>query len=121
MKLHINKNNLLVIGLAFSVTGLISSCTKMLDQNTKTVITDPVFWKDSSDLIGGVNYLYQSVPDYNTALEDLYSDFAVDVFGGSFNTISDGSRAVPSSDGRWNSAYAYIRAANIMTNRKKPI
>ncbi len=121
MKKHLYKNKALTAGIVLSVLAFTTGCTKMLDQNTKTVITDPVFWKDSSDLIGGVNYLYLSVPNFDTPLEDLYSDFSVDVFGASFNTISDGSRIVPSSDSRWNNAFAYIRAANNVMEKSAKI
>ncbi|MCO5237213.1 MAG: RagB/SusD family nutrient uptake outer membrane protein [Chitinophagaceae bacterium] len=112
MKVHINKNNLFVITALFGTVALSGGCTKELEQNTKTVITDPVFWKTESDLIGGTNYLYTSLPAFDTPLEDLNSDFSVDVFGASLNTVSDGSRVVPSSDAQWNNAYAFIRAAN---------
>lgn len=88
------------------------SCTSELDQFTQTVITDPVFWKTESDLIAGTNYLYLSMPDFNTPTEDLMSDFAVDIRTTTVNAVSDGSRNAPSNDGRWNNAYAYIRAAN---------
>lgn len=93
----------------------------MLDQNTKTTITDPVFWKTTSDLISGTNYLYASLPGFDQPMEDLYSDFSVDIFGSSFNTISDGSRNVPSGDGNWNGAYAYIRAANNVMEKANDI
>lgn len=112
MAIHFNKNDLFIVAILTGAIAMTSSCTKMLDQNTQTVITDPVFWKTESDLIGGTNYLYASLPNFDTPLEDLYSDFSVDVFGGSLNTISDGSRTVPSNDGVWTNSYSYIRAAN---------
>lgn len=121
MKTHFNKSNLPFISLIMGIMIFSSSCTKLLDQSTKTVITDPVFWKDSSDLIGGVNYLYLSVPNFDTPLEDLYSDFSTDAFGGSLNTISDGTRVVPSGDGLWNNSYSYIRAANNVMEKAKGI
>ncbi|HRN46596.1 MAG TPA: hypothetical protein PKW69_01075, partial [Niabella sp.] len=98
MKIDYNKNRFMLLSL-FAAALFAGSCTKQLEQNTKTVITDPVFWKNTNDLMGGVNYLYQSVPDFGTPLDDLNSDFAANVFGGTFNTISDGSRNVPSGDG----------------------
>lgn len=112
MAIHLNKNDLFIVAIFMSAVGMTSSCTKMLEQTTQTTITDPVFWKTESDLIGGTNYLYASLPNFSTPLEDLYSDFSVDVFGGSLNTISDGSRTVPSGDGLWDDSYRYIRAAN---------
>ncbi|MGN7784040.1 RagB/SusD family nutrient uptake outer membrane protein [Niabella sp. 22666] len=97
---------------ALSIGILLGSCVKRLDQNTQTLITDPIFWKDSTDLVSATNYLYVSLPDFGAATEELYSDFALDIRTTTVNTISDGSRVIPSSDGRWNNAYIYIRAAN---------
>ncbi len=97
---------------ALSIGVLMGSCVKRLDQNTQTLITDPIFWKDSTDLISATNYLYVSLPDFGSATEELYSDFALDIRTTTINTISDGSRVIPANDGRWNSAYTYIRAAN---------
>lgn len=113
MKMHLNKNDLFIVAILLAAVTIAGGCTKELEQNTKTVITDPVFWKTESDLIGGTNYLYASLPGFDAPLEDLYSDFSVDVFGASLNTISDGSRVVSSSDlTNWNNIYGYIRAAN---------
>ncbi|GAB3014295.1 RagB/SusD family nutrient uptake outer membrane protein [Niabella terrae] len=112
MNIYTIKQLTAIVSTGVLILAGISGCTKMLDQNYQTTITDPVFWKDSSDLIRGTNYLYTSVPDFGTPLEDLNSDFSADVFGGSLNAISDGSRTVPSSDASWNNAYTYIRAAN---------
>lgn len=120
MKINFNKYSLIAVA-AFGGAVLTGGCTKMLDQNTKTTITDPVFWKTTSDLISGTNYLYASLPGFDQPMEDLYSDFSVDIFGSSFNTISDGSRNVPSGDGNWNGAYAYIRAANNVMEKANDI
>lgn len=112
MKILLNKNNLVT---CFTVAGamlVMSSCTKQLDQVSETQINDAIFWKDSSHLILATNYLYTSLPDFNTPTEDRFSDFATDVFNKTISTISDGSRTAPSSDGQWNGAYATIRAAH---------
>ena len=112
MKIFLNKNAYTVI-IAISIIVIVgSSCTKQLDQTTKTAITDPIFWKDSNDLISGTNYLYTSLPDFNTPLEELYSDFTIDIRTSSVNQISDGSRTAPANDAQWTNGYAYIRAAN---------
>lgn len=95
-----------------AVTLWAASCTSELDQFTQTVITDPVFWKTESDLIAGTNYLYTSMPSFDTPYEDLMSDFAVDIRTTTVNAVSDGSRNAPSNESRWSNAYAYIRAAN---------
>lgn len=107
------KQNYLRTGLAFATIGLcLAGCTKQLDQMTQTSVTDPVFWKTEADLIGGTNYLYASLPNFDTATEDRMSDFAINISTTTGNSTSDGSRSVPAGDGRWNNAYAYIRAAN---------
>lgn len=112
MKIAFNKIKTLVSTTAASGILWIAGCTNELDQFSQTTITDPVFWKTEADLIAGTNYLYTSMPDFGTPAEDLMSDFAVNITTNTVNSVSDGSRNAPSSDGRWNNAYGYIRAAN---------
>lgn len=113
--MRLNKISIINCIVVATVSLITAGCTKQLDLNTRTVITDPVFWKDSSDLIVGTNYLYTSIPDFDMPLEDRYSDLAINLSSaGAFNlnTVSDGSRPVPATDGQWNSLYTFIRAAN---------
>lgn len=112
MKTLIATNKITLLLAAAGIGLFLNSCTKQLDQNTQSVITDPIFWKTESDLIAGTNYLYSSLPDFNTPLEDRMSDLAVNITTRTVDQVSDGSRNIPSNDGRWNNAYAYIRAAN---------
>lgn len=115
MKILFNKNYLAISVAVFSASLMLGSCTRQLDQFSETSINDAIFWKDSSHLIMATNYLYTSLPDFNTPLDELYSDFALDVRTPTVNPISDGSRTAPAGDGQWNGAYDIIRAAhNIM-------
>lgn len=104
------KNTYLIPGLI--LVFIAGSCTKQLNQNTQTLITDPVFWTDSTSLLSATNYLYTSLPDFSKPSEDLYSDFTVDIRTTTVNQISDGSRNIPSNDGNWTTNYRFIRAAN---------
>ncbi|MBZ4191312.1 RagB/SusD family nutrient uptake outer membrane protein [Niabella beijingensis] len=111
MKSLFNNNNLIIIFI-FSIGVMISSCVKQLDKYSSYRISDDIFWKDSSHLIMAVNYLYSSVPDFNSATEELYSDFALDIRTPTINAISEGSRTAPANDAQWTNSYAFIRAAN---------
>ncbi|MCU7552839.1 RagB/SusD family nutrient uptake outer membrane protein [Chitinophagaceae bacterium LB-8] len=112
MKILLNKYYLVSCVTVISASLLLGSCTKQLDQVSETNINDAIFWKDSSHLIMATNYLYTSLPDFNTPLEELYSDFALDIRTPTVNAISEGSRTAPSSDGQWNGAYNIIGAAH---------
>jgi len=86
------------------------------------LITDPIFWKDSTDLVSATNYLYINLPDFNSATDELYSDFALDIRTTTVNSISDGSRVVPSTDTvRWDRPYRNIRAANNILEKSAAI
>ena len=73
----------------------------------ETSISDATFWRSETDLIAATNYLYTFVPGFNS--DDVWSD---DAIGLTSNSISDGSRLAPSTDGTYNNAYVLIRAAN---------
>ncbi len=73
----------------------------------ETSISDATFWRSETDLIAATNYLYIFIPAFNT--EDVWSD---DAIGLTSNSISDGSRLAPSTDGTYNNSYVLIRAAN---------
>lgn len=73
----------------------------------ETSISDATFWRSETDLIAATNYLYTFLPGFTT--EDVWSD---DAIGLTSNSISDGSRLAPSTDGSYNTPYQLIRAAN---------
>ncbi|MCF8715615.1 RagB/SusD family nutrient uptake outer membrane protein [Joostella atrarenae] len=92
----------LVIACLLGVT----SCD--IDRLPETSLTDPSFWKSESDLKLASNYLYTFFPNLPVT-SDVWSD---DAYGTSTNSISDGSRLTPSSDGFYGTQYRLIRAAN---------
>ncbi len=73
----------------------------------ETSISDATFWRSETDLIAATNYLYTFLPAFNT--EDVWSDDAIGLVS---NSISDGSRLAPSTDGNYTTPYQLIRAAN---------
>ena len=94
-----------IIALMFVVVG-ISSCD--IDRLPETSLTDPSFWKSEADLKAAANYLYTYLPGLPVT-NDVWSD---DAFGTSSNSISDGTRLTPGSDGFYGTQYRLIRAAN---------
>ncbi|MGC4233994.1 MAG: RagB/SusD family nutrient uptake outer membrane protein [Niabella sp.] len=121
MKRFVNK---ILVGAGAAITLLagVTGCTRELDQYTKTQITDPVFWKSTNDLITATNYLYTSLPNFTTPLEDAYSDFTLSTSSSAvINPISDGSRVPQGTDIRWNDAYKFIRAANNIMEKAQNI
>lgn len=94
---HILFSCLFVLGL--------TSCE--VNRLPETSISDATFWRSETDLIAATNYLYTFLPGFNT--EDVWSD---DAIGLASNSISDGSRLAPSTDGNYTTPYQLIRAAN---------
>lgn len=78
-----------------------------VDRLPETSISDATFWRSETDLIAATNYLYTFIPAFNN--EDVWSD---DAIGLTANSISDGSRLAPSTDGNYSNPYVLIRAAN---------
>jgi len=98
-----NKN--ILIGLLMLVIG-INSCD--VDRFPETALSDPSFWRNENDLQLATNYLYTYLPELPVT-SDVWSD---DAFGKAPNSISDGTRIAPATDGGYNSPYRLIRAAN---------
>ncbi|AOW08580.1 RagB/SusD family nutrient uptake outer membrane protein [Flavobacterium gilvum] len=97
--------NKTLFAVLFLITAMISCDT---DRLPETAIADASYWKSESDLKMAANYLYTSLPNVSISA-DLMSD---DSFGTASNSISDGSRNVPATDGNYNNNYGFIRAAN---------
>ncbi|WP_268223634.1 RagB/SusD family nutrient uptake outer membrane protein [Sinomicrobium oceani] len=74
----------------------------------ETDITDPSFWQNEADLKMGTNRLYTYLPGLPVT-DDVWSD---DAYGTNNNSISDGTRIVPGTDGFYENQYALIRWAN---------
>ena len=117
------KKNILVTAFSLLMAGmlLISGCTKKLDQISQTTLVDGLFWNNSSDLNTGTNYLYSFLPGFEAPLEDRYGGLAMDVFSGTLDPVSDGTRTVPSSDANWDNSYKLIRAANNILEKAQTI
>ncbi|MBO9620465.1 MAG: RagB/SusD family nutrient uptake outer membrane protein [Niabella sp.] len=117
------QKNILATALSLLTAGalLISGCTKQLDQVSQTQLVNGLFWNNSSDLNTGTNYLYSFLPGFETPLEDRYGGLAMDVFSGTLDQVSDGTRTAPSKDDNWDNAYKLIRAANNILEKSKTI
>ncbi len=117
------KKNIKTTGLGLLTAGMLltSGCTKQLDQLSQTTLVNQQFWNNSSDLNIGTNYLYSFLPGFETPLEDRYGGLAMDVFNGTLDKISDGTRTVPANDDNWNNPYKLIRAANNILEKAQTI
>lgn len=73
----------------------------------ETTISDQTYWRSEGDLKFAANYLYTFLPGWST--EDVWSD---DAIGLASNSVSDGSRLAPATDGNYNTNYNLIRASN---------
>ncbi|AWW31595.1 RagB/SusD family nutrient uptake outer membrane protein [Echinicola strongylocentroti] len=95
----------IMAGLMALIVGL-GSCD--VNRLPETQLSDPAFWRNENDLKLAANYLYTYLPALPVT-SDVWSD---DAFGKSPNTVSDGTRIAPATDGNYNNAYFLIRAAN---------
>ncbi|UTA66323.1 RagB/SusD family nutrient uptake outer membrane protein [Emticicia sp. 21SJ11W-3] len=93
------------ISFVVAVSLGLSACD--VNRLPETSISDETFWRSESDLKAAANYLYTFLPAFNA--EDVWSDDAV---GLASNSISDGSRLAPATDGNYSTPYQLIRAAN---------
>lgn len=87
---------------------LAASCS--LDRLPETTLTDTAFWKTETDLRGACNRLYQQM---SGSLGGFNHDYRSDeLVGKSANSVSDGSRTVPSTSGDWSDPYWRINISN---------
>lgn len=84
----------------------ITSCD--VDRIPEDRLTDPSFWNSEKDLRAAVNILYTDLP----GLPETGDNWSDDSYATGPNTISDGSRLVPASDGFYGTKYTVIRRAN---------
>ena len=98
-----------------AVLFLISTITACdVDRLPEDKITDPSFWNTEKDIQLASNYLYTSLP----ALVQTNDNWSDDTFAISSNSISDGSRIVPSTDDtNYYNNYRTIRAANTLVEK----
>jgi len=81
-----------------------------LDRIPETTLTDSNFWQSETDLRGACNRLYQQM---GGQLGGFYHDYRSDeLVGNSANSISDGSRTVPSTSSDWTDPYWRINISN---------
>lgn len=99
------RKNIAKVALLFLMVGMVS-CE--VDRIPETTISSASFWKTENDLKLAANYLYTRLPGLPVT-DDVWSD---DAYGTSTNSISDGSRITPATDGSYNSNYTTIFAAN---------
>lgn len=90
--------------------------TSCLDLEPKDQMADTNMWATSSDFQLFANRFYDWFPSIQSMYNgDKESDFMVDKSG--FNTISNGTNAVPASDGTYGGCYNHIRRCNILIER----
>lgn len=85
---------------------IITACE--VDRLPETTLSDESFWKSENDIKLASNYFYSTLPTLPVTT-DVWSDNAI---GTGPNSISDGSRIPPATDGNYNGNYTVIRAAN---------
>ncbi len=99
----------------YILTGVITLSLASCDLNMEpeTTMTDASYWKTEGDLRGACNRFYEQMNGNN----DLGTGFSHDMrsdelVGNGTNSVSDGSRTVPSTSGSWTDAYWRIFIAN---------
>lgn len=110
------RRNLVLFGALALTTGMVStSCMKELDNKyDETTVTDISFWKTEAHLAMGVNYLYTYLPGIG---ENNAANWSDDGRATGNNSISDGSRLVPSGSGDYTGNYGLIRAVNTILEK----
>jgi hypothetical protein len=96
-------------GLLAVLSASLASCNQQLDLRPETSISDASYWNKASDLQQAANVFYFSLPPIESNDNSTWSD---DAYGLGPNTISNGSRIVPGTDGTWSNSYALIRNCN---------
>ena len=94
-------NTIIIVALLFT------GCTKDLDLIPQSNISDATFWKSAADYKLAANNLYYSLPE----LFDIV-DNESDIAYSTPNAVSNGTYQTSENDGRWNTAYTYIRRCN---------
>lgn len=95
------RNTIIIVALLFT------GCTKDLDLIPQSNISDATFWKSAADYKLAANNLYYSLPE----LFDIV-DNESDIAYSTPNSVSNGTYQTSENDGRWNTAYTYIRRCN---------
>lgn len=97
-------NKVIVMSAAIALV----SCN--LDRTPETILTDSNFWKSETDLRGACNRLYQQM---SGQLGGFFHDYrSEELVATSANSISDGSRTIPSTSSDWTDPYWRINISN---------
>lgn len=107
-----NKIKIVLLGI---VSIFATSCD--VDRIPETVITDPAFWNNEADLKAAVNVLYFELP----GLPETSDNWSDDSYATGPNSISDGTRLTPSSDGFYGNQYTGIRRANNIIEKSQKV
>ena len=99
------KKNLLIFSIC-CMASVWTGCDDLLNVTPITDFSDADFWKSETDLKGACVRLYQQLPYSNT---DTRADEYV---ARGANSISNGSRAIPTTSGDWTDPYQRIFTAN---------
>lgn len=85
-----------------------------LDMTPESTMTDASYWKTEGDLRGACNRFYEQMNGNNDLGTGFSHDYRSDELfnNGNSNSISNGSRQVPSTNGSWTDAYWRIFIAN---------
>ncbi len=103
-----NKKILKYISLSlFSLCGLTFTSCQDIDLLPKDNLSDPQFWKTSSDFQKEVNYLYNDLETFGT--KDTDSDIAYEL---NENTTSNGTLIAPNKDDLWDMCVTDLRQCN---------
>ena len=120
------KRNKIILVSALAISVFATSCEK-LDRVPETSFSDVDFWNTETDLINASNRLYQELvmttaenpntkKPYNLANIVLGGwspdNRADDNTNQAINTVSTGSRSIPTTDANWTGPYEMIFTAN---------
>jgi len=97
------------------------ACNKTVDLKPINEISDASFWTNPSQFQLAANEFYTYLRTFTDIINDNpHADRRGDFFWtGAGNTFSNGTNAVPASDGNWNTAYTRIRATNYLLDKAK--
>jgi hypothetical protein len=106
-----------VIATAFVM--VLTGCNKVLDLKPINEISDASFWKNSSQFQLAANEFYTYLRTFTDVINDNpHADRRGDFFwAGGSNAFSNGTNAIPLTDGNWNTAFTRIRAINYLLDR----
>ena len=117
------------IFIFFSLSVLLASCTKMLEEKPEDRLFSEGFYKTSSDAVAAVNAIYTTFKDPNSyafrypevyqAMEDYATGKGQYIFFGQYKALPNTAAAI--TDGGWSAFYTTINTANIVLKYVPPI